>query len=314
MTVPGGLADAGRARHALHGEGSIWVEKNCYVDVWIELLHALRLEPHACLPFVFAIDFEGDQWTFFKPPLAELRTLYGIDVQELTVWRPLADHAAEHLTAGRLLAVEVDAHWLPDTAGTDYRQAHAKTTIVLNEFDRAARRLGYFHNAGYFTLDGDDFDALFDNAPPLPPYAELIRIDRAHARPDAELRALSARLLAQHLAFGPRDNPLRRFQARFDADQPGLREHGLAHYHRYAFAGIRQFGAAYELGAQYLRWSGAEPGGTAAAAFERIAQHAKTLILKAARSVNSGRPLDAAALFDEMAAAWDAGMAALAVR
>ncbi|HWH85062.1 MAG TPA: DUF1839 family protein, partial [Burkholderiaceae bacterium] len=89
MTVLTGLADAGRARHALHGEGSIWVEKNCYVDVWIELLHALRLEPHACLPFVFAIDFEGDQWTFFKPPQAELRTLYGIDVQELTVWRPL---------------------------------------------------------------------------------------------------------------------------------------------------------------------------------------------------------------------------------
>ena len=42
------------------------------------------------LPFTVAIDFEGDQWTFFKPPHDELCDLYGLDVQELNVWRPLA--------------------------------------------------------------------------------------------------------------------------------------------------------------------------------------------------------------------------------
>ena len=52
---------------------SAWVEKNCYVDVWIELLHALGLEPLAMLAFTVAVDFEGDQWTFFKPSHDDLR-------------------------------------------------------------------------------------------------------------------------------------------------------------------------------------------------------------------------------------------------
>ena len=59
-------------RHSLHAESATWVEKNCYVDVWIELVHALGCEPLAMLPFTAAIDFEGDQWTFFKPEHEEL--------------------------------------------------------------------------------------------------------------------------------------------------------------------------------------------------------------------------------------------------
>ena len=46
-----------------------WAETNCYVDLWVELLHALGHDPIAALPFTLAIDFEGDQWTFFKFPL-----------------------------------------------------------------------------------------------------------------------------------------------------------------------------------------------------------------------------------------------------
>ena len=70
-------------RHPLHDQARLWVEKNCYVDVWLELVHALGCDPMAMLPFVVAIDFEGDQWTFYKPPHGEMRDLYGIDVQEL---------------------------------------------------------------------------------------------------------------------------------------------------------------------------------------------------------------------------------------
>ena len=33
------------------------------------------------------------------------------------------------------MSVEADAWWLPDTAGTDYRQQHTKTTIVLADID-----------------------------------------------------------------------------------------------------------------------------------------------------------------------------------
>ena len=67
------LDAASYARHALHAEDRVWVEKNCYVDIWIEVIHALGCEPLAMLPFVVALDFEGDQWTFFKPPHDELR-------------------------------------------------------------------------------------------------------------------------------------------------------------------------------------------------------------------------------------------------
>ena len=45
--------------------------------------------------------------------------------------------------------------------------------------------------------------------------------------------------------------------------------------------------------------------------FDAIGQGNKAPILKAARAVNSGRPLDAAPLFAEMAQAWDRGMVLL---
>ena len=133
------------------------MEKNCYVDIWIELLHALGLDPMAMLAFTVAIDFEGDQWTFFKPPHEDLRHLYGIDVQELYVWRPLLDHALEHLAAGKFISTEADAFWLPDTAGTDYRRQHTKTTIMLGAVDADAKRLSYFHNAGILHARGRGF-------------------------------------------------------------------------------------------------------------------------------------------------------------
>jgi hypothetical protein len=56
--------------HALHGFDRDFRESNCYVDVCIGVLHALGLEPTACLAFTLASEFEGDQWTFFKPPHA----------------------------------------------------------------------------------------------------------------------------------------------------------------------------------------------------------------------------------------------------
>ncbi len=98
-----GLVPANYPRSVLHAESCVWVEKNCYVDIWIEVIHALGLEPRAILPFVAAVDFEGDQWTFFKPPHGELTDHYGIDVQELNVWSPLLEHALEHLAAGKLI-------------------------------------------------------------------------------------------------------------------------------------------------------------------------------------------------------------------
>ncbi|MCX5746075.1 MAG: DUF1839 family protein, partial [Proteobacteria bacterium] len=148
-------------RHALHAEDRAWVEKNCYFDIWIEVIHAIGCEPMAMVPVVAAIDFEGDQWTFFKPSHDDLRDLYGLDVQEMNCWRPLVEHAVEHLAAGKVISTEADAWWLPDVSGTDYRRTHTKSTIVITDIDVEAKRLGYFHNAGYFELSGEDFDQTF---------------------------------------------------------------------------------------------------------------------------------------------------------
>jgi Domain of unknown function (DUF1839) len=318
-----GLSAADYHRHMLHAEERIWVEKNCYIDIWIELLHALRLEPRAILPFAAAIDFEGDQWTFFKPPHTELYELYGIDVQELNVWRPLLEHALEHLQAGRLISTEADAFWLPDTSGTDYRRQHTKSTIVLAELDVANQRLGYFHNAGYFTLDGEDFARTFRvGAAPdpgfMPLFAETVRLERRVQRPDAELAALSRALWKKHLARAPRTNPIVRFRERFEHDLSLLHERGLGFYHAWAFATTRQLGASFELLALNLRWLAAQGALSRVeepiAAFESIAAGSKTFILKGARVVNAKRAFDGAQLFSEMAAAWDRGMESMAER
>lgn len=318
LALPG-LSATGYPRSSLHAESCLWVEKNCYIDIWIEVLHALRLEPRAILPFAAAIDFVGDQWTFFKPPHGELYELYGLDVQELNVWRPLIEHAVEHLRAGRFISTEADAFWLPDTSGTDYRRQHTKSTIVLAELDVEQQRLGYFHNAGYFTLEGEDFVRTFRVGMPydpefMPLFAETIGYERIVRRPAAELAMLSRALWKKHLARVPATNPIERFRARFEQDLPLLHEKGLAHYHAWAFATTRQLGAAFELAAQNLRWLSENGiGGLdgSIAAFEAIASQSKTFILKGARAVNARRAFDGAQMFADMADAWTRGIDSL---
>jgi len=313
------LDATGYARSVLHAESCAWVEKNCYVDIWIEVLHALGLEPRAILPFTVAIDFEGDQWTFFKPPHDELRELYGLDVQELNVWRPLVDHAVEHLAAGRLISTEADAFWLPDTSGTDYRRQHTKSTIVLADIDTEQQRLGYFHNAGYFMLEGEDFVRTFrvgyePDPTFMPLFAETIRPERVVRRQSGELRDLSRRLWQKHLRRLPSSNPIRRFQARFDSDLGVMQERGLGYYHAWAFATTRQLGAAFELAASNLRWMRdlGQPGLDASVeAFDLISATSKSFILKGARAVNSRKSFDGAAMFGELATAWEGGLEAL---
>jgi len=341
--VPG-IKVAGYAPHPLHGPDAVWLEKNCYIDVWIELLPSLDLEPLALWPCAVALDFEGDQWTFLKPPHGELRALYGLDVQELTVWRPLSEHAIEHLSAGRPLSVEADSFWLPDTAGTDYRRNHVKTTIVINEVDLDARRVAYFHGPGYFEALGEDCNRLLDlpdalteleaiadwrgarvaevgaaavaqGEGKLPLYAEFIRTHKRVTRSTQELRTQALHHLCDHLAFRPDDNPVRRFATRLADDLPLLREQGLPYYHQWAFGTVRQLGAAFDFAACGLAWHGAPEGTplhTAQLAFDAIARDAKTLILKLARAVSSSRPVDLGPLLEGMAVAWDDGMRALA--
>ena len=313
------LETDGYQRHALHAEDRLWVEKNCYIDVWIELIHALGLDPLAMLAFTVAVDFEGDQWTFFKPPHDELRVLYGIDVQELNVWRPLLEHAAEYLAAGKLISTEADAFWLPDTVGTDYRRQHTKSTIILADLDLKRQRLGYFHNAGYFALEGEDFVNTFrvgfgHDPAFMPLFAESVRIDRMLRRSQSELLQLSSIAWQRHLARIPQDNPVLRFVARLEQDLPLLQDRGLGYYHAWAFATVRQLGAAFELAAANLSWMqglGTHLPANAIADFGALSEACKAFIMKGARAVNSRKSLPVRETLEPVAAAWQRGTAAL---
>ena len=85
------LRPDGYRPHALHSSERIWPETNCYVDLWIEVLNAMRLPPEAMLGFTLTQDFEGDQFTFFKVPLEDLESLYGIRVTELAIFDRVED-------------------------------------------------------------------------------------------------------------------------------------------------------------------------------------------------------------------------------
>jgi hypothetical protein len=311
------------SRHPLHRSDRAWPETNCYVDLWIELLHSAALDPVAVLPFTLAIDFEGDQWTFLKCPLADLRALYGIDVIELNVWRPLLSHLEQQLARGRVSLVDVDAFYLPDTAGTSYRAAHVKTSIGIHALDVDGRALGYFHNAGYFQLQGDDFLGVFGldggrtGGSPLPPYVEVVKLAAQPPKSGRTLVTSSIDSLVLHLSRVPRRNPFHRYAASLPADLTSLADRPLAEFHGYAFATFRQFGSAFELAGSYLRWldaNGERGLDPMAATCDTIAATAWTLQIKTARFISTKRPFDPAPLLDTMADAWDDTLAGLTSR
>ena len=308
--------------HELHRAERAWGESNCYIDVWIEVLHSLECEPLACLPFVLGLDWECDQFTFFKPPHADLTELYGIDVEELNVYRSLLENARAQITAGRLVLTEADSFFLPDTAGTDYRLQHTKTTIGIQEIDVGARTLGYFHNSGYHSLAGADFVDLFRLEAPfdaayMPLFAELVRTTRLVRLPPNILLARSIELMKKHLLRRPVENPGMRFAERLSEDLQRLRRDGLPAYHLYAFATIRQLGAAFELGALYLRWlaqHGESGLDECVGAFEAISDASKALILKTARAVGTTKETDLRPLLSTIERCWASGTTNLARR
>jgi hypothetical protein len=307
------------SRHRLHTQQRNWAETNCYVDILIELLHHWGFEPIAALPFTTAIDFEGDQWTFFKFPHADLYDLFGVDVRELAIWRPLHAHVAEQLELDRSVLVELDSFYLPDTAGTAYRQAHVKTTVAALEIDVNERRLGYFHGQGYYELRDDDFVHVFrmtghETQALLPPYAELVkRRDGDHAT-GTRLVEESMSLLRRYIERLPQVNPFHKFKPRFVADLQWLSSMPLEVFHQYSFATLRQFGACYECTATYLDWlakHGIDGLEVPIAGFTALSTGAKTLQFQLARSLARRKSLDTAPL-DEMAAAWQTATDTLA--
>lgn len=297
-------------RHVLHDAERDWPQTNCYVDLMIELVAMRGFEPEAMLGFTLSQDFEEDQFTFFKPRLADLERLYGLRIEELALYDRLDEHVARQTARGRVVMIEVDSYHLPDTRGVAYRIDHSKTTIGVTEIDLRARRIAYFHNDGYFALHGEDFDAIFGRAgetrdlSELFPYAEFARFDDERARGD--LRGHAEQLASEHFARRPRDNPIRAFAARFPALWSVLETRHPGFFHSFAFNTFRQLGANFELLGSHLDWL--RRNGELAAESEacrRISADAKAMQFQAARASSRKRAYDPRATLDELAFVYD---------
>jgi hypothetical protein len=285
------LRPAEHARHVLHDETRDWPETNCYVDLWIELLAARGFAPEAALGFTLIQDWEGDQFTFFKFPLHDLEALYGAIVQELSIFDCVETHALEQVARGRAVLVEVDGFYLPDTRGVSYRRQHTKTTIAINRIDPAARHLEYFHNAGFFALNSEDYDGVFTRLPEqqrddvLFPYVEFVRFGGTALKGEA-LRAASLARLRQHFARTPKHNPVRAFAQAIGPQAEAVAKRAPDFFHAYAFNTLRQVGSNFELCGSHLAWL-FPPGDAdnAIAACKAISGGAKSLQFQLARAV-----------------------------
>jgi hypothetical protein len=301
-----GLDPATYTRHEVHGHDRAYPETNCYTDILIELLHARGDEPLAMMGVVIRLDFEGDQWTFFKPTQGDVEQLYGVDIHEMQPYRALPGQIAAQIAAGRTIIVELDSWFLPDTHATSYRSDHVKTSVAVEAIDVAGERMRYFHGPGYYELEGEDFRGVFEPAL-LPPYTEIVRFDAGPRLRAAELRAAALELLRGHLERRPKSNPFEGFAAQLGEELPDLLAGDAKAYHDYAFATVRMLGSAFEVGASYSDWLLGADGAEAAAAMGRIVETSKVLSFRLARR----REFDPQPYLTEMAGAWDEAMAAL---
>ncbi|VAW92797.1 FIG00999102: hypothetical protein [hydrothermal vent metagenome] len=309
------LDPANYSRHRIHSQERDWAETNCYVDIWIELLHSLGHEPIAAMPYTLAIDFEGDQWTFFKFPLADIYDLYGIDVQELAIWQPLTKHIEEQVGLGRPVLVELDSFFLPDTAGMAYKLAHVKSTVAVTEIDLEKNHLGYFHGQGYYHLPAEDFLDVFrlrDKPDPavLSPYVEIAKLKRLGKLPTAKTLEISLKLLQKQLTLLPTKNPFHAFKTKFESDVKWLSNENLETFHQYSFATLRQFGACYELAANYLSWLSSQGESGLKETIKQtksISETAKVYQFQLARVITRGKTLDLSPI-DAMANSWGIAM------
>ena len=145
---------------------------------------------------------------------------------------------------------------------------------------------------------------------------ELVKWRRDFVPPrDAALVGRSLEIARRHVERIPASNPFPKFKERFERDMGRLVCKQLC-FHDYSFANLRQFGAAYELAATWLRWlagHGIANVDQPAEALQAIADGAKAFQFQLARAVSRGRALDTAPL-DAMATRWDEAMERLRKR
>ena len=296
--------------HRLHDAGRCWPETNCYVDLWIEVLASLDEIPEAAFGHAVCQQFGEDQFTFSKMPIEDLRRLYGLVVQELSIYRSLEQHAALHVGRGRIVLMEVDAFYLPDTLATTYRRSHTKTTIAVDAIDTARQRAGYFHNAAYGSLAAEDYLGALRLRPEflsqpdiLPPYVETVERQAATGDPGSR-RAVALDILRGHLARCPGANPFSAWHAAFGRHVDSLLSGSVA-FDDYAFHFPRLAGANFELLGDHAEWLAADALGEVADACRRMAQACKVLQFRLARAVARHRPDPCGECFDSLVADYE---------
>ena len=316
-----GIDPAQYERSALHSSERDWPETNCYTDVWIEILHAIGLEPAAALGFTAAQDFEGDHFTFFKFPPEDLEALFGLRITELAIYESVEAHVIAQLERGRLSLVEANSFYLPDTAGVSYQLEHTKSTIAINRIDRAAKTMDYFHGAGLYRLEGNDYDGALGqlptqiNAEMLFPYVEFVKFGAKPDKGGLKVEALS--LLRKHLGKRPAENPITAFQRKIARQVEEVAARPPDFFHKYAFNTLRQVGANFELLASHIDWLGAagEQGlGEAAAAARHLSAEAKIMQFQLARALARKRFEGLEAKLEPMKAAYEAAIGPLVAR
>jgi hypothetical protein len=296
-------------KHFLHASDRVWPSSNCYVSLWIELLHSLGYDPVPSLAFTLNLEDEGDQFTFFKFPTNDLESLYGVSVRELSIFNNLENHIALQVDRGNVVLVEVDGFYLPDTAGVSYKLLHTKTTIGINAIDVAAGEIRYFHNDIYGFLNGSDYNKIirledkFDGQ--LFPYTEFVKLSsRPRSNSLQNLRAISRQSFIKYLKEHENlsSNPISTFNKRFLTQ---IQQLDSASFHEYAFNNFRMLGSNFELLGSYLKWLFPHKADIASDACFTIASSAKTLQFKVARMISKQKFDPCNQIFDEMVLSYE---------
>ncbi len=299
--------------HAWHCGERVWSATNSHLDVWIELLHTLGLDPALVLLPTFCADFEGDQWTHSNVSRADLWAAYGIALDDLCVWRPLLAHFVEQFDRGNAVLVEVDEFHLPALTGSSYQREHVKTLIAATGYDRHAHRLRYLHGVAGAEVGGRDLDALLAagiGSAQLAPGAWIVKLDRMSARTSAERAQLGVALARLHGTRIPARNPVRLFGDALRSHGAWLAGGDAEHYQRWAFATLHQCGASFELAADVCAWlaSQGQPVEPAVAHFRNVSHAARALHQRLVRVPQSGRMPDVSHTVEDMARSWDQAM------
>jgi hypothetical protein len=164
-------------------------------------------------------------------------------------------------------------------------------------------------------VSGDDYRGIFRlgrsfSEDVLPPYTELVRFDAGPRLEGEGLRRGAYEMLGRQLNRRPKRNPWLKFGERLSIDLPELLAGTDANYHAYAFATVRQCGAAFDAAKSFVEWLAPPSSADAIAAAEALSRQvdgAKALLFRLARR----RAFDPAVTIQQLASDWEIAMHAL---